>query len=304
MERMRVGLVVPMLPDRETQPSWAAVRRFALEAESAGFDSLWVIDDPMHRPGQRVDVLGVLGCIPTVGALCATTTSIDVGTFVANVHFRSPALLAKDADTLAMISEGRFILGVGAGDDHPQHEAMGVIWDGRFDAFEEALEIITTLLRTGTVDFVGDHYQARDAALVPRGPQPRGPKIMVGGRGPRSLRITAERADIWNGYFGLRGGEENLPEMLATLDRACEKIGRDPASLQRTAAIPVAIDNHPIVLESEVFPDAGVRGDVNQMADSIAAFAELGISEIQAQLWPLNLWALESFTKVLSAIRG
>ena len=56
-----------MIPDRETQPTWTAVRRFALEAEAAGFDSLWVIDDPMHCPGRRVEMLGVLGCIPTVG---------------------------------------------------------------------------------------------------------------------------------------------------------------------------------------------------------------------------------------------
>ena len=315
---LRIGLMVPMIGD--IPANWSVVERFAREAESAGFDALWVIDDPFHRPHEptyrapeaagrpdnpTVDPLPVLSCIPTLGALAAITTSIDIGSLVANVHFRSPAMLAKDADNLAIISDGRFILGLGAGDDYYQHHALGAIWKKRFSAYEESVEIITTLLRTGKVDFVGEHYSARNVVLAPRGPQPRWPKILVGGWGPRMIRVAAQRADIWNGFFyaGYSGLEDHLPKVLANLDAACEKAGRDPASLERTVSIAAGFDDQPARLGSFVVEGA-LRGDDTQIAEALLQLSTHGISEVQVLTYPADLRGLERLTKVLSIMRG
>lgn len=303
---LRIGLSLPIFEKGGESPTWATIERFAIEAEAAGVDSLWLADDPFHRPFGLTDSIPVFSLIPTAAAVLAVTRSIHVGALVANVHFRAPAMLAKDADTLAILSDGRFILGLGAGggDDRPQHEAMGAIWEKRYAAFEEAVEIITTLLRTGEADFVGAHYAAQGAVLAPRGPQPRGPEILIGGQGPRILRITAERADMWNAFFAGYRGLETLPPLLRQLDEACEKAGREPASLKRSVVLAVAFGDHPILAGSKVVPVDGIRGDPNRIADGILEVAALGISEIQVQLAPMNLWALERFAHVLSVIRG
>lgn len=252
-----------------------------------------------------MDPLPAFSCIPTLSALAAITTSIDLGSFVANVHFRSPAMLTKDADNLAIISNGRFILGLGAGDDYYQHEAMGAIWRKRFSAFEESVEIITTLLSTGKVDFVGKHYSARNVILAPRAAQPHWPKILIGGWGPRMMRVAAQRADLWNGFYygGYAGLENYLPQALARLDAACEKAGRDPASLERTVLIKVVFDDLPIQSGSSSVEGA-LRGDNTQIAEAILELSTHGISEVQALPYPTSLQGLERLTEVLSVIRG
>lgn len=272
-----------------TQPDWRSLRRYARRAEELGFDSIWVCDDAMYKLAGRQ--LGILGCIATAGALCATTERIIVGTLVANAHTRSPALLAKEADTLAIVSDGRFVLGLGAGDDRAQHEALGIVWDGRFGAYEEAVKIIAGLLRDGRVDFAGEHHRARNAELVPRGPEPGGPRLLVGGKGPRMMRIAAENADIWNAFFAWRGGD--LAPLLTRLDAACEKAGRDPESLARSVSISAAFGDHPVLVGDRDMGDIGVRGTPERIAQELADLADLGVAEVQVQTAPFDIEGLE-----------
>src|SRR3954454_12206773 len=108
-------------------------------------------------------------------------------------------MLAKVADTIDEISEGRLILGLGAGYHDPEYAALGIPTDHRYSRFAEAFEIISTLLRQGSIDFEGHYYRARECVLRPRAGRVGGPPIMVGAHGrPRMLNLTAKHADMWN----------------------------------------------------------------------------------------------------------
>ena len=130
-----------------------------------------------------------------------STTRIELGPLVACTNFHNPALLAKQAATIDEISGGRFVLGLGAGWNETEFRAFGFPFDHRIDRFEEAFTIIRTLLRDGAIDFDGRWYQARDCELLPRGPRPDGPPLMIGSIGPRMLRATMPHADSWNVWY-------------------------------------------------------------------------------------------------------
>jgi alkanesulfonate monooxygenase SsuD/methylene tetrahydromethanopterin reductase-like flavin-dependent oxidoreductase (luciferase family) len=298
MTAPKVGLLVPMWAEGNRGPDWATLKRHAQASQDAGFDSLWVCDDAMYRlDGEQ---LPIFGCIPIAAALCAVTSQIEIGTLVTNAHSRSPAQLAKDADTLAAMSAGRFILGLGAGDDQSQHEALGLPWEGRFRAYEEALEIITTLLRSGSVSFEGQYYRAVGAELVPHTQPP--PKILVGGKGPHMLRRAAKYADIWNAYIAWSGGDAG--ELLSRFRDACDRAGRDPSTIEASVAIAVAFDDAPVRVGNKVFPDVGVRGDASQVADELWRLGELGFAHVQVQTAPFDLSGLDRMAEAVDLLRA
>jgi len=103
------------------------------------------------------------------------------------------------------------------------------------DRFAEALQILRPLLREGQVDFVGQYYQTPNCEIVPRGPRPAGPPLLVGGEGPRMLQLTARYADLWN--TGYMGQPDTIAEPLARIQAACREVGRDPTTLGTTALI-------------------------------------------------------------------
>src|ERR687893_2015533 len=180
-------------------PRWSDLAAIARRAEEVGFDSLWVQDHLLFRyPDQEPE--GPWESFSLLAALAAVTSRVELGTLVTCVSYRNPALTAKIADTIDEISGGRLILGLGAGWHEPEYAAFGFPYDHRVSRFEEALQIITALLRTGHVDFQGAYYTARDCELRPRGPRPEGPPILVGGSGERMLRIAARYADAWNAH--------------------------------------------------------------------------------------------------------
>src|SRR5262249_55720360 len=114
--------------------------------------------------------------------------------------------------------------------------AFGYPSDRRVARFEEALQIIAPLLRAGQVDFAGRYYQARECTLRPRGPRPHGPPILIGAKGPRMLQLAATYADLWNAEGPLRQPEDFAP-LRAAADAACVEVGRDPATLGRSASV-------------------------------------------------------------------
>ena len=157
---MKIGLLLPdtegyMAGQTAHWPDFLAMTR---EAERVGFDSVWVTDHFLQRDdkGER----GPWECWSLVAALAAVTTRVEIGTLVLCSGFRNPAHLAKMAETVDDISNGRLILGIGAGWHEPEYAAFGYPFDHRVDRFAEATEIITTLLRTGAVDFEGNWYSA------------------------------------------------------------------------------------------------------------------------------------------------
>lgn len=292
----KVGLLPPMWAEGATQPRWPTLLRYAQEAEALGFASLWVADDAMYRVGD--EQLPIFGCIPTASALCACTQALTVGTLVANVHSRSAALIAKDADTLSAISGGRFVLGLGAGDDEAQHAALGLPWKERFAAYEEALQIITSLLRDGHVDFQGEHCSARHAELSPH-TDPR-PPVLVGGKGPRMLQRAVRFADMWNAYVAWSG--DDPAGLIPLVDRACEQEGRDPQTLTRTVAISAAFDDAPMLIGHKLYASVNVRGDEQAVAAELWRLRDLGFEHVQVQTAPLDLRGMERLAHAVALL--
>ena len=164
------------------------------------------------------------------------------GTLVTCTAFRNPALLAKMADTVDEISGGRLILGLGAGWHEPEYRAFGYPFDHRVGRFEEALPIIPGLLRDGHVDFAGRTTRRATASCARAARARTGPPILIGTRGgERMLRLTARYADVWNrDFMAATRASRLVPEdraAAAAVDAACVEVGRDPATLERTAGV-------------------------------------------------------------------
>ena len=194
--RLKVGI---QLPEVERVVRWTELREMARLAEQVGFDSVWVGDHLLYRydDGSR---RGPWEAWSVLAALAEATERIELGPLVAATSFHSPPMLAKKAATIDEISGGRLILGLGAGWNETEYEAFGFPFDSRVSRFEEAFTIIRSLLREGYVDFEGRYYQARDCHLLPRGPRPNGPPLMVGSIGPRMLEITLPHVAAWNAW--------------------------------------------------------------------------------------------------------
>ena len=300
----KVGVFVPQFqtPWRETGPGWADILATAQLAEEVGFDSCWLPDhllfefDDVRRQGAW-DVWSLLA------GLAAATRRIELAPLVACTSFRNPALIAKMADTIDEIAGGRFILGLGAGWHRPEYDAFGYPYDHRVGRFEEAIEIISTLLRTGEIDFDGTYYQARECELRPRGPRPAGPPILVGGSGDRMLRITARFADAWN------ADRQNTLEQVATLnarvDAACVDAGRDPATLERIIGIQVDLLNEqreamqPRQFVMHPWP---LSGTPEELAAQIRAFAQERVSHLIVWIDPPTPAGIAAFAPVLEAL--
>jgi alkanesulfonate monooxygenase SsuD/methylene tetrahydromethanopterin reductase-like flavin-dependent oxidoreductase (luciferase family) len=234
---MKIGLLVPLANDRETNSrrSYDSIRAIAQQAEADGFDSIWLADHLFYRYPEE-PTRGMWECWTMLSALAEATERVEIGPLVLCNSLRNPAILAKMATTVDEVSDGRFILGIGAGWNEPEYEAFGLPFDHRVDRLEEALQIIRPLLKEGRVDFDGKYYQARDCEIAPRGPRPDGPPLIVGSEtGPRMLRLTAQYADLWN--VGYMGEPETLAAPRAKLEAACPKAGRDPATIGITVFI-------------------------------------------------------------------
>jgi alkanesulfonate monooxygenase SsuD/methylene tetrahydromethanopterin reductase-like flavin-dependent oxidoreductase (luciferase family) len=293
---LKIGL---LLPETEGQmngesPRWTDILALARKAEDVGFDSVWVTDHFIHRnqPGDR----GPWECWSLLSALAVATSRVEIGPLVLCTGFRNPAMLAKMADTVEEISNGRLILGLGAGWNQAEYEAFGYPFDHRFDRFEEALTIIAGLMRKGRIDFDGAYYQARDAVLVPRGPREQGPPILVGTTGKRMLELTARYADHWNVWFSpFKNRLEELIPILANVDAACEAVGRDPKTLERSAAVKIATLPH----APSTMSVAPLDGPPEAIADGLRAFAAAGLNHVQLWIEPATLAGVEAFVPVL-----
>jgi alkanesulfonate monooxygenase SsuD/methylene tetrahydromethanopterin reductase-like flavin-dependent oxidoreductase (luciferase family) len=228
---------------------WTDLREMARTAEAVGVDTLFLPDHLLFRkspPGNLMQVnmdegklRGIWESWTVLSALAEATSRVHLGPLVACTGFRNPAVLAKMADTLDEVSDGRLILGLGAGWHEPEYQAFGIPYDHRVGRFEEALAVIAPLLREGRVDFEGQYYQARDCVLAPRGPRPGGPPILIGAQRPRMMALAARYADVYDADYHLDAG--GVSPMFAALDRACAEAGRDPATITRAAGTRVAL---------------------------------------------------------------
>ncbi len=300
---LKVGINLPTTEGALSgkTPKWADLLAFAERAEVLGFDSLWVPDHLLLRwQGQT---RGIWECWSLLAALAAVTHRMELGSLVACTTFRSPALLAKMADTVDEISGGRLIVGLGAGWDGPEGRAFDMKSDHRVDRFEEALQIIVPLLRTGRVDFEGKYYQVQGCELRPRGPRPNGPPILIGAKGPRMLRLAATYADLWNAEGPMRRPEEIIP-LRAAGDAACAAVGRDPTTLGRSASVVV---NLPLMQAQHGQPESVASEQPESVspegiAQMLRNYAQEGLSHVQLWLVPSTITSLEWFDQVFNLL--
>jgi probable F420-dependent oxidoreductase len=199
-----------------TARSWAEQAR---RAEDLGYSALLM---PDHFGDQ-------LAPMPALAAVAAATTSLRMGSLVFGNDYRHPIVLAKEAATLDVLSEGRFELSLGAGWMKTDYAEAGMTYDAprvRVERFEEAVHVLQGLLRTdGPFSFEGSYYQVHEHTLLPRPVQQPGPPLIIGGGGKRVLSFAARHADIVSINVNLRegtGGAETAPN--ATPERTREKV--------------------------------------------------------------------------------
>jgi alkanesulfonate monooxygenase SsuD/methylene tetrahydromethanopterin reductase-like flavin-dependent oxidoreductase (luciferase family) len=223
-ERIDFGIYVPQLAF-----GYDDILRRARLCEELGISSLWLFD---HLYGPELPSTDAFEGWTLATALLAGTERLRVGHLVLCATFRHPALLAKMATSLDVISGGRLDVGVGSGSYEPEHERAGIPWGSfaeRTELLEETLEILTRMFDAELTTYDGKHFQVHDMPNLPRPVQQPRPPIHVGGIGERrTLPLVARFADVWNvPTYGLG----QVDHKRGVLTAECERIGRDPASI-------------------------------------------------------------------------
>lgn len=217
------------------------VVELAQAAENAGFDMVTVMDHFYQIAAVGSEDEPMLEAYTALGALAMKTQRVLLGTMVTGVTYRNPAMLAKMATTLDVISKGRAVLGIGAAWNESEHAGYGFDFPPigeREDLLEEALTIARAMFDEDRPTFHGAHYSIASARNIPRPVHAGGPRILIGGGGEkRTLKLAARFADITNWF----GGFEEATHKLGVLDRHCETVGRDPKSILRTIGAPVVL---------------------------------------------------------------
>jgi F420-dependent oxidoreductase-like protein len=232
----RFGLQIPnfTFPGVADSELFSRVADVAVAADESGFDSVWVMDHfyQITMVGPRTDPM--LEAYTLLGGLAARTRTVSLGTMVTGVTYRNPALLAKQVTTLDVVSGGRAILGIGAAwnEDESDGYGFGLPPIGeRIDRLEEALQICRAMFVEPAPSFDGRYYRIHEALNNPRPIRPDGIPILVGGGGERRLlALVAKYADASN----LFGDLATIRHKLDVLERHCERIGRDPATITKT----------------------------------------------------------------------
>jgi alkanesulfonate monooxygenase SsuD/methylene tetrahydromethanopterin reductase-like flavin-dependent oxidoreductase (luciferase family) len=270
-------------------------------AEQIGLDSLWLADHLLARMPNEPEQ-GVWDVFTFLSALAVQTQKILLGPLVACTSFRNPGLLAKIAVGLDELSEGRFILGLGAGWHEPEYTAFGYPFDHRAARFEEALQIIVPLLREGKVDFQGQYYSAPDCFLRPRGPSPKGPPIWIGAWKARMLHLTARYADGFNTVW--HEWPAGAVPQLDAFRQACAEVGRDPATAELTVGTfaDLFAPGEASKNEARIDDEKHIAGSAEEVAEALAGFADIGTQHLIVILDPPDLRGIERFARVVELL--
>jgi alkanesulfonate monooxygenase SsuD/methylene tetrahydromethanopterin reductase-like flavin-dependent oxidoreductase (luciferase family) len=298
---LRIGLYIPNGVGYMANGvhRWSDILAYAKSAEEVGFDSVWVADHMLFRFPDEAETQSRWECWAVLSAIAAATTTIDIGPLVSCMSFRNPAHLAKIAETVDEISNGRVILAVGAGWHEPEYTAYGFPFDHRASRFEEGFQIVHDLLRTGKSDFKGTYYAVDDCEVTPRGPRLNKIPLIGGTNGERLLRITARLADGWNTDW--IGTPDAMPKLREAVDRACEAEKRDPATLARSACVYVDMPN-----AAGRFRKVDVRApgpeSHERIIENLHRYAAEGLSEVMVWLDPNTLESVEEFGGLLARL--
>jgi len=282
--------------------------RVAQEAEVLGYHSIWLYDHLHTIPPPRQEV--TFECWTSIAALARDTSRVRLGQIVTCNSYRNPALLAKMASTVDVLSHGRLDFGIGAGWYEEEYAAYGYSFPGaheRLERLREAVEIILQMWTQEEAHFEGTYYQVRGAINQPKGIQQPHIPLLIGGGGEKvTLRLVAQYANACN----IGGDIPTIKHKLAVLKQHCEELGRDYESIKRTNLIddciiaeteadvlarltPQQRDNLQELRQTELI------GTPEQIRERLAEYEDAGIQELivrfvdAAQIEPVRLFARE-----------
>jgi F420-dependent oxidoreductase-like protein len=283
-----------------TARPWPEILELARHCEATGWDGVYLADHFMPHGDLRADGDDSvaldgdkLECWSVLAALAAQVPRLRLGSLVSSVTFRHPAVLANMAAAVDNISDGRVVLGLGAGWQRNEHLAYGIELGNvrtRLDRFEEACEVISDLLRRRRTTFGGRYYRIVDAPNHPAPVQDRLP-LLIGGSGEkRTLAIAARYADVWNSW--------STPEVLAAkvrvLHEHCAAIGRDPDEIDVStqALLFLSTDEAWLSTKRDVAPGRSIVGIPSEVAATVRRYADAGAGElvIPDSMEPVDVW--------------
>jgi F420-dependent oxidoreductase-like protein len=276
--------------------TYASQLSVAREAEALGFDAFFRSDHYL-RMGDGPGDPGPTDSWVTLAGLARETSTIRLGTLVTSATFRLPGPLAIAVAEVDAMSGGRVELGLGAGWFEQEHSAYGIPFPPlgeRFGRLEEQLAIVTGLWTTPagqTFSYDGTHYRISESPALSKPVQSPRPPIIVGGWGPtRTPRLAARYADEFNVAFP---PVEAVAPRIEAVTAACEKEGRDPATMTWSVAVVVccgedeaAVERRAAAIgrEPDVLRKTGVAGTVAEVTEKLAAFGEAGVDRVYLQV--------------------
>jgi F420-dependent oxidoreductase-like protein len=240
---IRLGLQIPNFSyGTGVEQLFPTVLAQAREAESAGFDSVFVMDHFYQLPMLGSPDQPMLEAYTALGALATATERVQLGTLVTGNSYRNPTLLAKIITTLDVVSAGRAILGIGTGWFELEHDELGYefgTFTDRFNRLDEALEIILPMIKGERPTFSGKWYRAENALANPRYRDHI--PLMIGGSGEKkTIPLAARHFD----HLNVIAGFDELPGKVKVVRERCEEIGRDPATLETSILLTVLLDEN------------------------------------------------------------
>jgi len=297
---VRFGIQTP-----QQHGSWHELLSLWQEVDTLGFDSAWVFD---HFLPIFSDPTGpCLEGWTVLSALAMATKKVRLGVLVTGNTYRHPAVLAKMATTVDIISGGRLILGIGAGWFELEHQTYGIAFPkvaDRLKMLDETLEVVKRLWTEERVNFTGRYYQLQEALLNPQPVQRPHPPILVGASGEQvALGIVARHADLWNSF----GSPDVFARKITVLAEHCRKVGRDPDTIEKSVLLQLTLTDDP-----EAKRKAGedenrgmLVGNPDDVCQQIERYVAVGVTHLVISVSaPYDRAALHRFAReVMPAFR-
>lgn len=283
------GWIMDLASIKDPVEAYETMTRVAQTADEVGYDSMWLVDHfhTIPQPSQEV----TFECWTTTAALARDTKRIRIGQMVTCNSYRNPALLAKMASTVDVLSHGRLNFGIGAGWYEHEYRAYGYEYpDGpeRLRQLREAVQVILAMWTQEEAQFEGKYYQVRGAINQPKGVQKPHIPLLIGGGGEKvTLKLVAQYADACN----VSGDLATLEHKFAVIKEHCEAVGRDYNSIHRTTGTiciiadtdEEAIAKTPEMAKARFGPaiNNALIGSPDTIRKRIAAYEAAGVQELQ-----------------------